>query len=238
MKQLLFCTLFAVLLLPIATRAQQADPSEEKGTYLGVLFGDVPEVLYDQLTDLPRGQGVVVTHVLPDSPAAQAKLARHDIVLEYNKEKVLDKEHFARLIRADKPEHKIDLLILRGGKRLTVEATLTTGPILRIGKLTPPATTKVADDRTPKGTAKPAGPGTVNVTALPLAEGKVKVTIEYYDEGRLRCATCTGSDKEIETTVKELPERVQPLARFAMKRIRELDLQNANNATTPAPPKP
>ncbi len=235
MKQLLFSTLCAVLLLPIATRAQQADSSEEKGTYLGVLFGDVPEVLYDQLTDLPRGQGVVVTHVLPDSPAAQAKLARHDIVLEYNKEKVLDTEHFARLIRADKPDHKVELLILRGGKRITVDATLTTGPILRIGKLTPPGTTKGAGDKTPKGTAKPAGPGTVNVTALPLAEGKIKVTIEYYDEGRLRCATCTGNEKEIESTVKELPERVQPLARFAMKRIRELDLQNA---TTPAPPKP
>jgi membrane-associated protease RseP (regulator of RpoE activity) len=238
MKQLLSCAVCAVLLLPITTRAQQTDPSEEKGTYLGVLFGDVPEVLYDQLTDLPRGQGVVVTHVLPDSPAAQAKLARHDIVLEYNKEKVLDKEHFARLIRADKSDHKIELLILRGGKRIMVEATLTTGPILRIGKLTPPGTTKVADDKTPKGAAKPAGPGTVNVTALPLAEGKVKVTIEYYEEGRLHCATCTGNDKEIETTVKELPERVQPLARFAMKRIRDLDLQNAQNATTPAPPKP
>jgi membrane-associated protease RseP (regulator of RpoE activity) len=235
MKQLLSCALCSVLLLPIATRAQQADHSEEKGTYLGVLFGDVPEVLYDQLTDLPRGQGVVVTHVLPDSPAAQAKLARHDIVLEYNKEKVLDKEHFARLIRADKPDRKIVLLILRGGKRITVEATLTTGPILRIGKLTPPGTTKTADDKSPKGTAKGAGPGTVNVTALPLAEGKVKVTIEYYDEGRLRSATCTGNEKEIESTVKELPERVQPLARMAMKRIRELDLQNA---ATPAPPKP
>jgi membrane-associated protease RseP (regulator of RpoE activity) len=235
MKQLLSCALCAALLFPIATRAQQPDSSEEKGTYLGVLFGDVPEILYDQLTDLPRGQGVVVTHVLPDSPAAQAKLARHDIVLEYNKEKVLDKEHFARLIRADKPDRKIELLILRGGKRITVEATLTTGPILRIGKLTPPGTTKAADDKTLKGTAKGAGPGTVNVTALPLAEGKVKVTIEYYDEGRLRCATCTGNEKEIESTVKELPERVQPLARFAMKRIRELDLQNA---MTPAPPKP
>jgi membrane-associated protease RseP (regulator of RpoE activity) len=235
MKHLLSCAFCTVLLLQISTRAQQADSSEEKGTYLGVLFGDVPEVLYDQLTDLPRGQGVVVTHVLPDSPAAQAKLARHDIVLEYNKEKVLDKEHFARLIRADKPDRKIELLILRGGKRITVEATLTTGPILRIGKLTPPGTIKAADDKTLKGTAKGAGPGTVNVTALPLAEGKVKVTIEYYDEGRLRCATCTGNEKEIESTVKELPERVQPLARMAMKRIRELDLQNA---TTPAPPKP
>jgi membrane-associated protease RseP (regulator of RpoE activity) len=238
MKYFFLSAVCALILLPISARAQRSESGEEKGTYLGVLFGDVPDVLYDQLADLPRGQGVVVTHVLPDSPAALAKLLRNDIVLEYNKEKILDKEHFARLIRADKPDHKIDLLILRGGKRLNVEATLTTGPILRVGKLTPPGATKAADDKTLKGAVKPAGPGTVNVTALPLAEGKVKVTIEYYDEGRLRCATCTGNEKEFESTVKELPERVQPLARFAMKRIRELDLQNAQNATTPAPPKP
>jgi hypothetical protein len=225
------------LVLSHSARAQQVDSGEEKGTYLGVLFGDVPEVLYDQLPDLPRGQGVVVTHVLPDSPAAQAKLLRHDIVLEYNKEKVLDKEHFGRLIRADKPDRKIELTILRGGKRIVIEAMLTMGPILRIGKLTPPGTTKATDDKSPKATAKPAGPGTVNVTALPLAEGKVKVTIEYYDEGRLRSATCAGTDKEIESTVKELPERVQPLARIAVKRIRELDLSNAT-APAPLPPKP
>jgi hypothetical protein len=238
MKHFVLAALCAVVLVPTAARAQRSDSGEEKGTFLGVLFGDVPDVLYDQLVDLPRGQGVVVTHVLPDSPAALAKLLRNDIVLEYNKEKIVDKEHFARLIRADKPDHKVDLLILRGGKRLNVEATLTTGPVLRVGKLAPPGTTKAADDKTQKGAAKPAGPGTVNVTALPLAEGKVKVTIEYYDEGRLRCATCSGTDKEIESTVKELPERVQPLARFAMKRIRELDLQNGQNTSTPTPPKP
>ena len=237
MKHVLIATFCAVLILPMLARAQRYDSVEEKGTYLGVLFGDVPDVLYDQLPDLPRGQGVVVTHVLPDSPAAQAKLLRNDIVLEYNKEKVQDKEHFARLIRADKPEHKVELLILRGGKRLTVEATLTLGPILRIGKLTPPVSMKVADDKSPKGALKPVGPGTVNVTALPLGEGKIKVTIEYYDEGRLRCATCSGNEKEVESTVKDLPERVQPLARIAMKRIHDLDLQNTATPA-PTPPKP
>src|SRR5438309_7145872 len=174
MKQVWLFALCAAASLPLCARGQQPDPSEEKGTYLGVLFSPVPDVLYDQVPELPRGQGVVVTHVLPDSPAAQAKLQRHDIVLQYDDEKVRDCEHFARLIRADKPERKLKLIILRAGKQLTIETTLATGPVLRIGKLSPTGTTKETSDTIPKGTAKPGAPNSVSVTALPLGEGKLK----------------------------------------------------------------
>src|SRR5262249_59191177 len=91
-------TLF-LLLPPFGALAQNLENNptgEEKGTYLGVLISPVPEVLYDQLPQLPPGQGVVVTHVLPDSPAAQAMLRRHDILLAYADEKIRDCEHFAR----------------------------------------------------------------------------------------------------------------------------------------------
>src|SRR5947209_8400723 len=135
MMRLLGFALLAFVSFPVCARAQPSDPSEEKGTYLGVLFSAVPEVLYDQLADLPRGQGVVITHILPESPAAQAKVLRHDIILQYDEEKVRDCEHFARLIRADKPERKVKLTIFRAGKQMVIETTLATGPVLRIGKL-------------------------------------------------------------------------------------------------------
>src|SRR5579884_500198 len=83
-----------------AQPVERVPSEEEKGTYLGVLISPVPEVLYDQMPELPRGQGVVVSHVLPDSPAAQAGLLRHDILLRYNDDAIRDCEHFARLIRA------------------------------------------------------------------------------------------------------------------------------------------
>ena len=47
-------------------------PAEERGTYLGVLFAPVPDIVYDQLPQLPRDRGVVISHVLPDSPATKA----------------------------------------------------------------------------------------------------------------------------------------------------------------------
>src|SRR5437879_2534922 len=92
-----------LLLASLSLRAQPPgplSPVEEKGTYLGVLFSPVSEALYDQLPQLPRNQGVLITHVLPDSPGAHADLRRHDILLEYQQEKIHDCDHFARLIRA------------------------------------------------------------------------------------------------------------------------------------------
>jgi hypothetical protein len=64
--------LLAAFLAPIASlHAQKGEPltgGEEKGPFLGVLFASVSEALYDQLPQLPRKQGVLVTHILPDSP--------------------------------------------------------------------------------------------------------------------------------------------------------------------------
>jgi hypothetical protein len=234
------------LLLPLSLRAQPGDSSEEKGTYLGVLFAAVPEVVYDQIPDLPRGQGVVVTHVLPDSPAALAKLARHDIILKYDEhilqsddKKITNCEYFAQLIRADKPDRKVKLLLLRGGKQLNVEVTLTTGTVLRIAKSNATGASKTTDDPTPKGTVKATGPGSVSVTALPLGENKIKLTIEYYEEGRLATASCSGNPKEIEDEIDKLPNRrVQALAKSALNRIRDLNLQTTSpKEKTPADPK-
>ena len=140
-------TRFVVALLlcfvaPLSLVHAQRTPdssTEEKGTYLGVLISPVPEVLYDQLPELPRGQGVVVTHVLPDSPAAKAGLRRHDILLEYDDQKIRDGEQFARLIQVDKPDRKVRLTLLRGGRLMTVQATLELGTVLRIAQNPKPA---------------------------------------------------------------------------------------------------
>jgi hypothetical protein len=219
MTRFLVGLLFVSLSLPGLARAQQREPQEEKGTYLGVLFGSVRD-----------GQGVVVTHVLPKSPADEAKINREDIVLQYDKTKIKDCEHFARLILADKPDHKVNLLLLRDGKEMNVAVTLTTGPALRIANAS-----KTTADPVPKGTAKPNGPGSVSVTALPLGKNEIKLTIEYYEEGRLATASCSGDPKKIEQEIEKLPtRRIQEIAKTALSRIRDLNLQT----TSPAPVDP
>ncbi len=211
---------------PALARAQQAvQPSEDKGTYLGVLFGPVPEALYDHLQQLPRNQGVLITHILPDSPAAKADLHRHDLVLSYDDTKVRDCEHFARLIQADKPERVVKLSLLRAGKEQSVDVTLTLGPILKIAQGKGNGMRTTGDIS--KATAKPGSPPSVSVSATPMDNGKMKVTIEYYPEGasKLKTITCEGHLDDIDGEIKKLPERERKLAEAAFQRIRNTNSQ-------------
>jgi hypothetical protein len=192
-------------------------PAEEKGTYLGILFTSVPEVVYDQVPQLPREHGVVVSHVLPDSPAAKAGLRRNDILLKYGDDAVRDCEQVARLIRDDKPERKVRLTYLRGGKEATADATLALGPVLRIAE-------KRAEDL-PRATAKNANPDAVNIAATPLGGNSMKVSVEYYDakSGRILTFPCSGTPEEIDSQLLKLPDGVQKLVKVALRRLREPD---------------
>ncbi len=219
--------LLVLLLLSMPLLRAQPAPAQaksEKGTYLGVLFSPIPDALYDQVPNLPRNQGALVTHVLPDSPAARAELLRHDILLKYGDAKIRDCEHLAQLIQADKPNREVKLLLLRGGREMTVKVTLTLNLGLRIatGNKTAPAATDA-----PKGVAKPGNTASVSVAATPLDQGKMKVAIEYYQEGtgRLRTINCEGSAAVIDGEVRKLPDRERALVQTAVQRIRDLTMQ-------------
>ena len=109
--------LFTVAVLPGLVCAQAKAPkpaSEDKGTYLGILFAPVST---DKAAPVPLA-GVQITHILPDSPADRAGLRRNDVLVEYDTHKVRDCEHLARLIHDDRPERKVKLSILRDGNPL------------------------------------------------------------------------------------------------------------------------
>ena len=209
------------LTLPGQTRSQSAP--EDKGTFLGVLFCPLPEALLDHLPQLPRTGGVLVTHVLPDSPAARAGLRRHDILLQYDGDKIHDGDHLARLIRASKDGQQVELLLVRAGKEIRVAVKLGLGPVLKIASET---------RKTPPGMAKPGGPAAVSVTAVPMDGNRMKVTFEYSDAGKFRTLTCAGSVGEIDTQVERLPQRVQTLARVAVNRLRQLEIQKKPRSET------
>jgi hypothetical protein len=193
---------------------------DEKGTYLGALFAPVPEALYDHLPQLPRNQGVLITHVLPDSPAARGELRRHDILYQYDDVKIRDCEHFVGLIRDDKPGRTVRFVLLRGGRETRASVVLAEGPVLKIaqGPQPPPETRN--------RTALPA----VSVAATPLDGGRMKVTIAYPhgDSGRVRTLTYQGAVTEIDSAVQRLPERERHLVRAALQRIRDLSSTRKN----------
>lgn len=196
--------------------------TEGKGTYLGALFSPVSEALRDHLPQLPPNQGVLVTHILPDSPAAKADLRRHDILVLYGDKKIRDCKHLATLIHDDRPGRKVKFGLIRGGRTATVEVTLGLGPVLEVAR-----DRRAGETFSPRGTsiAKP-GRGAVSVAATPLDDDQMKVTIEYYDvaKGRLRSVTCQGKNAAIDKEVMRLlPPREQNLVQVALQRIRALN---------------
>jgi hypothetical protein len=199
------------------------DPAVEAAS-VGLTLTPVPELLYEQLPSLLHpGTGVVVERVLPMSAAEQTGLRRHDIVLSFHKKSVQNADHFARLLRAAPPDRKTTLVVLRGGKEVTLEAAGLSTRLLAVADPAEP----------PKGLIKPGGPPAVHVVARPLDGGKMEITFTFYSEGKgkLDHLACTGSLDEIEVQLrmageqKRMPAPVRDLADATLKRIRTLKTQ-------------
>src|SRR5262249_32012672 len=71
------------------------------------------------------GQGLLVTSVQPDSPAAQAGFRVHDILWEVDGKAVpANQTEFQKTLAALKPETPVDALVLRKGQRMTLTLSL------------------------------------------------------------------------------------------------------------------
>ena len=239
-RQVLALLLILAVLAP--ARADSRRQAADQGPYLGVLFSPVAEArflhncqrlarpflgplaapldhLADQLPPLPGVRGVLVTEVIPDSPAHKVGLKPGDVILRYNDAPLHDCRDLVRLIQADKPEHKVHLVYVRDRKEATAEATLVLGPVLRLAPAY--STFKKGNNDGPRATTKPLPPSSVSVAVGPLPDGKMKVIIEYFDKdaGEARTVTCKGSTKEIEAEVNRLPARERNLVRRALDRL-------------------
>jgi membrane-associated protease RseP (regulator of RpoE activity) len=88
---------------------------------LGAQIDPVSAEVADQL-DLPKGQGMIVRNVVPDSPAAKAGLKAHDVILEIDGKKVPNNfAEAARLIADIKKDATVDVVVLRKGKKETIK---------------------------------------------------------------------------------------------------------------------
>ena len=88
---------------------------------LGIRMDRVPAVAAEQL-GLEPNTGIAVALVLADSPAEKAGLKIHDIILEFAGKPVTDNaEDFARRVSEIKAGAKVDLVVLRKGKKVEVK---------------------------------------------------------------------------------------------------------------------
>jgi serine protease Do len=92
--------------------------------YLGVWMQDITPALAKQF-DLKDPQGVVVTDVVPRSPAEKAGFKPGDIITEYMGKPVRDGRHLKFQVGDTDPDVTVPVTIRRGSETKKLEVTLT-----------------------------------------------------------------------------------------------------------------
>ena len=96
---------------------------KEPVTFLGVETSNVPRVLSEQM-GLPRGFGVVVDYVVPESPAAAGGVQQSDIIRMLNDQIILEPGQLGKLVRSFADGASVNLTLLRKGKEVKVTVKL------------------------------------------------------------------------------------------------------------------
>jgi serine protease Do len=96
--------------------------------YLGLDMADInPEIA--RRFNLPVSEGVVVTLLGRNTPAARAGIRVEDFIVGFNGQPVRDGGDLRRMLRLAKPGDVARLEIVRGSRRSTVSVTLGSAPV-------------------------------------------------------------------------------------------------------------
>lgn len=106
-----------------AIENDRANKSGKDVAWLGIATDETCEVLAAQL-GLKAGEGLVVTYVEPDSPAAKAGLQKCDVLVGMGDQMLVHPGQLRKLVRLQKEGDPIKLEFYRTGKRQSVTATL------------------------------------------------------------------------------------------------------------------
>ena len=114
--------------IPINLARHVAEQLVAHGTVKRAMIGVTLANMTPEIAEgfgLGNQQGVIIQNVFKGSPAEKAGLQRNDVIVEMNGVPVVDRDKF-RLKIADTPAGtKIKLVVLREGKRVNSEVTLT-----------------------------------------------------------------------------------------------------------------
>ena len=99
------------------------DIPKEKVTFLGVEVAPVSEAMTAQL-GLKRGMGLVVGHVVADSPAS-AVLQKNDLLTRLNDQWLIEPHQLSVLVQSYDEGTEVALTYLRAGKEQTAKVKLT-----------------------------------------------------------------------------------------------------------------
>ncbi len=127
---------------PVYARATSAPAMEGDSRGYGAYLGSVPD--YSAM-DATTG-GVLLSDVRPGSPADKAGIRGKDRIVSIGGTRIENLYDMSYALQDHKPGDTVDIIVVRGGERLTLRATLTTRggtpmtamPVAQIGAPHPP----------------------------------------------------------------------------------------------------
>jgi serine protease Do len=99
----------------------------ERG-FLGIEFKDITPDLAAALDLEEDTRGALISDVIKDSAAYKAGLKPYDVIIEFEGKPVEKSNEFLSRVAMLSPDTKVDLVVLRDGKRKTFTVTLGTRP--------------------------------------------------------------------------------------------------------------
>jgi serine protease Do len=107
--------------------AKRLLPQLKKGRvvygYLGVYIQDLTPELADSF-GLTVAEGVLISDVIPDSPAQKGKIRKGDVVLEYDGEQVKDRYQLVKMVGNTPVGKKVKLVVLRDKRQKPLFVTI------------------------------------------------------------------------------------------------------------------
>lgn len=82
-----------------------------------VHFGVVPDFSF-------KGEGVRVSDIIPDSPAASSGLSNGDIIVNINEHNIKCLKDFSEVLKLFKPGDNVSIIFLRDGKKINIQTEL------------------------------------------------------------------------------------------------------------------
>ncbi len=85
--------------------------------------------LSDDVQGLAVDEGALLVAVVPDSPAGEAGLQEDDVVVRIGDAEVASADDLVKAVRSHEPDDRVEVEIVRGERRLTVDVVLGTAPL-------------------------------------------------------------------------------------------------------------
>jgi len=169
--------------IPINLAKHVASQLMANGSVKRAWMGIQPAELTPELADgfgIHEAKGILVQNVVENTPADRAGLRRNDVILEYDGQSVNDVTKF-RLKVADTPVgKKVPVLVLRDGKQMTINVTLTERNEAALAQANPGR-----NNNEPSRTESVAGLKVRDMTDEERTEGKIQhgVTVTDVTDG-------------------------------------------------------